>query len=105
MSKGDDASLGNPIGQRRFFKRFVKALGPTYLRGSIHTGKNMRFSFEYMTFVAGSDGLLLATTFVNSLGVNSDTRHDSAPVVSFSIHALQRLIQRAGVRTGDDYIP
>lgn len=99
------ASMGNPTGQRRFFKRFIKALGPAYLRGSLQPGKNKRFNLDYMTFIAATDGLLLATIYVEGHGVSSPTKSSSAPVLAFSIHALQRLIQRAGVRTGDDYLP
>ena len=100
-------SLGNPKGQMKTFGRLAKAHGMLFLNGGLNTGTRKRFIFTYDTFAVTPDKqhLELISVRVKGVGPNKDIEVSYGVLLVFSMHALQRLIQRSGVRTAGDYLP
>jgi hypothetical protein len=100
-------SVGNPKGQKRTFNRIAREHGMLFLDGSLRTGTRKRFCFNYSTFAVTADGrhLELMAVRVECSGPNKDVDVGYAVLLVFTAHALQRLIQRSGVRKADDYLP
>ena len=106
MSGTKGSSMGNRISQQRVFHRIAKAMGPTFLAGTLGTGKKARFAFHYMTFLREGPGLVLLHVTMNGRqAAEEDDILQVRVLMKFTQHSLQRLIQRAGVREADDYVP
>lgn len=105
-TRRNGASLGNPKGQHRAYMRIAKAMGPTLLRGFLDSGKKGIFSFHYTTFsrIDGGDLFMMLLT-MNGRQKPHDDRLQIKELMRFTAHSLQRLVQRAGVREADDYVP
>lgn len=102
---GKGASLGNRIGQQRAFSRIAKAMGPTFLNGALGTGKKGKFVFHYSTFSKAEGDLFILHVSMHGRQLPKDDAVSAKELMRFTGHSLQRLIQRAGVREADDYVP
>lgn len=90
----------NPVSQKRWWSRFLRALGPAILSQGLKTCKGPRFTAAAIFWHVSARGRLV----VSKLVIDSDRVH-GWDLLEFSEHALQRLIQRAGVRKAGDYLP
>jgi hypothetical protein len=99
-------SIGNPKGQARFFRRLTGTMGPTMLDGCLYPGKRCAFDMVFFHYTVDSDRLLVSTARIKGLGVKGEQVCDvkSRILMCFTLHALQRLIQRSGVKQSDGYL-
>jgi hypothetical protein len=101
----DFGSIGNPLGQRRTFERLAKVYGPLLIYSGIDTGKRGHYLVRFVSFATYGETLGLDLVSFHGNGFKQEPGFSNKPIITFSLHALARLIQRAGIRTGDDYIP
>ena len=109
------ASLGNPKGQKRIFKRMCKAGHNSILAAGITFGTRYRFNMRFDIWTAtGSDNedsekgplawLVGRRLEFESKGVNHKTEEKMLELAGLSRHALERLVQRGACKTEADFI-
>jgi hypothetical protein len=103
--------LGNPKGQARFVKQYVRALGKCMVgEPEVAYGKRKRFSLFFHTFnvirnkQTGRQWLTLDMISFVGEGVSKDIEHHSSPLLLISHHALVRMVQRAACKTPEDLL-
>jgi len=105
------AGLGNPKSQQRELNRLMKAMGPTLLTAGLRHGNNKKFFMLIHRFIASAtvpgDPKFLGIQYMAIHGEGRGKPYKSTVngVLDFSMHALQRMVQRAGITCADDYQP
>lgn len=111
MLRNRTARMGNPISQGRELNRIMRAMGPTLLTAGLRHGHNKKFFAMIHRFVANAtDTDSPKFLGIQYLAIGCEGRHQPFKsavngVIDFSLHALQRMIQRAGIAMADDYQP
>src|SRR5262245_38963897 len=105
------ASLGNPKGQQRAFRRLCRDPNTLILHAAlIDSRSRCRFRMYFIVWNVlkhkQTGGLRLGIDMHIIRGDGPGTvREEDRPVITFSEHALQRLVQRSGISSGQDYLP
>jgi hypothetical protein len=110
VMQGGSSSLGNPKGQERFAKRFIRALGSMLIAPpDISYGTRKRFRMFFDIFDVRHDNrgrrwLMLMQLCIVGEGVSKQIDRTEIPLLMLTRHALIRLVQRSECRAPEDLV-